>query len=267
MKTMQKERAHPRLKGRGAEAYDPPSGCDNGEHTSKTRARLEAKAVRELKHKVAQEVHDHAGQFIAALFVRLNMLDRHVSTTEGHAVIEKMRCDLHQLGLECKRAALIGRPALLEQAGLAHAIVALLNHWAAVANFATEFHCNRPGMRLDAEVELALYRVTQEALTNVAKHAADTPNVSVTLHFDTANWKYLKIEDSGPGFELVDGAARGAQWGLVGMRERLRDIGASLEIISSRGFGTTILAWRPPLVTPRSRYHAGPLSKSATIGA
>ncbi|MGH7094378.1 MAG: sensor histidine kinase, partial [Stellaceae bacterium] len=203
----------------------------------------------------------------AALFLRLNMLDRHISAPEGHAIIEKMRGDLHQLGQVCKRAVLIGRPALLNHADLSHAIAALLEHWAEIAGFAIEFRCNYPETRLEPAVELALYRVTQEALTNVVKHAVDTPKVSVTLQFDAAGWKYLKIEDCGPGFDLEDrdGAGRDGKLGLVGMRRRLRNIGGSLDIISSRGCGTAILAWRQPPVAIRNRYHTRPGPKAELL--
>jgi signal transduction histidine kinase len=267
MKPMVGERAESRSRANTAvnlEVSDASSSCTTQKETAKKGTRLAAKAIRELKHELAQEVHDHTGQFIAALFLRLNMLDRHISSPEGRAVVEKMRCDLHQLGQECKRVALTGRPALLDHAGLSHAIAALLEHWAEVAGFAIEFRCNRPETRLEPAVELALYRVTQEALTNVVKHAVDTPKVSVTLQFDAVGWKYLKIEDRGPGFDLEDrdGANRDGKLGLVGMRRRLRSIGGSLDIISSRGFGTAILAWRQPPVAIRNRYHARPGPKA-----
>jgi signal transduction histidine kinase len=212
------------------------------------------------ERQLAQDLHDHAGQFIAALYLRLNMLDRHVRSHEGHTQIEKIRCDLHRLGHELKLVALMGRPTILERAGLAEAIAALLDHWAEVAGFAVEFYCNRPNIRLDPAVELTLYRVTQEALTNVVKHAIDSPAVSVSLQLDASNWKYLKIEDHGPGFNLEDeklGIDVG-RLGLVGMQQRLQSIDANLEVVSARGFGTTVLAWRGSAPTIRRQYPARP---------
>jgi signal transduction histidine kinase len=94
----------------------------------------------------------------------------------------------------------------------------------------------------------------------VVKYAAGSPKVSVTLQIDGTNWKYLKIEDHGPGFDLEDGPSMGGHGksGLLGMQRRLRGIGGSLDVVSARGFGTTILAWRQPMAPIGSQYHARP---------
>ena len=266
MKHVLKARATPRLTA-GTPGDFP---AELPEEKLKRRSRFRCDDPQALKRRLAQDLHDHAGQFIAALYLRLNILDRHLSSPDGRAQIEKMRCDLHRLGRELRLVALFGRPALLQRAGLAEAIIALLQEWTEVAGFAVEFHCNRPDVRLEPAVELALYRVTQEALTNVVKYAAASPKVSVTLQIDGTNWKCLKIEDQGPGFDPEDGDGEDGRRksGLLGMQRRLRGIGGSLDVVSAPGLGTTILAWRQPMVPIRSRYHARPqgrVSRSTEI--
>jgi signal transduction histidine kinase len=128
-------------------------------------------------------------------------------------------------------------------------VSALLQEWAEIAGFSVEFRCNRPSTRLDAEIELALFRIVQEALNNIVKHAASSLKVTVTLKFGVRTWDFLAIEDDGPGLKVESRASRclGNKWGLNGMRERLQSIGGSLDVISFPGFGTTILARRDPL--------------------
>jgi signal transduction histidine kinase len=91
---------------------------------------------------------------------------------------------------------------------------------------------------LPADTETALYRIAQEALTNVAKHAAAT-NVEVILE-RRGNSVLLVVEDNGRGFEMDAPDSPGHGFGLVGMRERAALVGAVLEIESSPGMGTAI---------------------------
>jgi len=93
--------------------------------------------------------------------------------------------------------------------------------------------------RLPPAVETAVYRIAQEALTNVAKHARAT-SVDVILE-RRADHVSLIIEDDGVGFDPVAGGASGQGFGLVGMQERAGLVGATLEIESSAGKGTTVL--------------------------
>jgi len=131
------------------------------------------------------------------------------------------------------------RPAALDDLGLLAALPRYLNEWSAHHGIKTNFQTTGtlPG-RLTPEAETTLYRVTQEALTNVLKHAHAT-RVDVVLE-GHKNMVALVIEDDGVGFDhgAVDKA--GAGIGLVGMRERAALINATLQVESAPGTGTTI---------------------------
>jgi signal transduction histidine kinase len=110
--------------------------------------------------------------------------------------------------------------------------------------------------RLPPESETTLYRITQEALTNIAKHA-NAGRVSVIVTRDN-DWVSLIIEDDGVGFDVARLTSdHGRPWGLIGMRERATLIGGSLDIESTRDAGTSVAARIPCPREPHSeRRHA-----------
>jgi signal transduction histidine kinase len=195
---------------------------------------------------LAQDIHDHAGQFLAALFLRLNILGQWVDSERARQQIEAIRTQLTRLTDELY--ALAETPgAVVLDLGLPAAISALLNEWADVAGFNTDFWCNRPEIRLKSSIESTLYRVVQEALTNIVKHAPRSTHVTITLICSDHTWEVLAIEDDGPGFNPESYGRNpeiSGQRGLAGMRQRLASIGSQLEIDSQLGCGTTIWARR-----------------------
>ena len=132
------------------------------------------------------------------------------------------------------------RPTALDDLGLRAALANYINDWSRRAHVSAELHTT--GLlddRLPSETETALYRIAQEALTNVAKHS-QAKNVEVILE-RRADHVLLIIEDDGVGFDPGGAAgAAGQGFGLLGMRERAGLIGATLQIESSVGAGTTI---------------------------
>jgi signal transduction histidine kinase len=129
------------------------------------------------------------------------------------------------------------RPTALDDLGLQAALSNYIQNWSARAGIAAELHAS--GLvddRLGTEIETTLYRIAQEALTNVAKHSGAT-NVELILE-RAADHVLLVVEDDGAGFD-TDVATHG--FGLLGMQERASLVGASLEIESAVGQGTTIL--------------------------
>jgi signal transduction histidine kinase len=200
------------------------------------------------RDRAAQDLHDHVGQFVAGLFLRLNILCRHVTSQAGRSQIELMRAQLSRLEDELAHLYEPSRPAALSS-GLPAAISALLRDWENTAGFHVDFQCNQPELWLDPDVEIALYRVAQEAITNIVKHAPSTTNVEVTLKCSENDWELLAVSDDGAGFNakvhLTQSIAK-RKLGLAGMRRRLSDIGGDLEIVSFPGLGTTIVARRNP---------------------
>src|SRR5262249_35020090 len=129
------------------------------------------------------------------------------------------------------------RPTSLDL-GVATAIEQFVSEWSPSSGIASNFSSvgMSDGFRLNADVEIQLYRVAQEALNNVAKHAGAT-SVSVSLE-RTDSTVVLTISDDGRGFNLKVGQNDGV--GLVGMRERAQIVGGSIDLHSVPGEGTTV---------------------------
>ena len=124
--------------------------------------------------------------------------------------------------------------------GLRAALTNYVQDWSARVGIAATVHSS--GLldeRLSADVETALYRIAQEALTNVAKHA-EARNVEIILE-RRPDHVLLIVEDDGVGFEPAHRETAGQGFGLLGMRERAALVGATLEIESSAGNGTAVL--------------------------
>jgi signal transduction histidine kinase len=116
-------------------------------------------------------------------------------------------------------------------------------------DIALDFQCNRMEARLPPPVEIALFRITQEALTNIVRHANAT-SVKVTLDVDDRT-VLLAVEDNGVGFQIptvVPEQSDGRGLGLRGMQERVTTLGGELHIQSTPGQGTTIKAKVPLLM-------------------
>jgi signal transduction histidine kinase len=195
----------------------------------------------------ARELHDETLQGLGALRVRLSAslrLDRAEmaeAVEQAIAQIEDEIANLRSLITEL-------RPAVLDELGLGAAIEGLAENHA--ASTGTEIHVDlelqtRTGsVRLDREVESAVFRLVQEALSNVAKHAnAESVWLNVTRDSDAIS---IGIRDDGAGFDM-DSRSNG--FGLVGMRERVALAGGSLTIVSTPGVGTE-LRGRVPLERP-----------------
>jgi signal transduction histidine kinase len=185
-------------------------------------------------------MHDQFGEHLTALALRIRVLkdasgDRadwraHVESIEG--IAQRLDHDVDQLVWQL-------RPTALDDLGLRAALGNYVQDWSARVGIPARLHTS--GLlddRLAADVETALYRIAQEALTNVAKHAS-AANVEVILE-RRADHVVLIIEDDGAGFELASRETATEGFGLLGMRERAALVGATLEIESSAGNGTAI---------------------------
>ncbi len=196
---------------------------------------------------LAREVHDGPVQTLAALNMELDLLARKVKDPETRRELSRMRREL-KAGMQELRD-MVGelRSAQLQAVGLTHAI----------RMHAEEFNRKHAEIALTCKVapdrrrlgmygSLALFRIYQEALSNVAKHSQAT-KVSVTLRF-TREHAILSVRDNGKGMEgpadLIDQTTRG-RYGLAGMQERADAVSGKLEIRSRPGKGTTVIAAIP----------------------
>lgn len=196
--------------------------------------------------RIARELHDDTAQEITSMLVRLRLLERSADAEEVLKNVEELR-ELTSGALDSvRRLAMDLRPAALDDLGLVPALQSFAERHARDWGIEVPVQVRGIKRRLPREIELVLYRVLQEALTNVAKHA-EARRATVTL-FRRNNQVTLVVADDGKGLDGRRTENRDTGLGVFGMRERLALVGGDLEISSQRGKGTTVTA-RVPLPT------------------
>ncbi len=190
--------------------------------------------------RIALDLHDQLGQQLTAL--RL-MLERQQARDTGGASDDELANAL-ALAAEIDQAvdflAWELRPAALDDLGLEAALPRYVTEWSKHVDIAAEFRSGGstgPG-QLSRDAEVAFYRIAQEALNNVVKHA-HASRVDVILE-RRDNTVTLVIEDDGVGFDTTDQQTTEKGMGIVGMRERAALIGAALQVESTPGKGATV---------------------------
>lgn len=199
-------------------------------------------AQEEERHRIARELHDETGQALTSLLVTLRLLEGAQTLEEARTLIQNMRQVVDQTLDEIHSLAVELRPSVLDDLGLMPALARQAqicqDRFGLQVDLATVGLGN---IRLPEEIETTLYRIAQEALTNVARHA-QASHVSLLLE-RRGNAVVLVIEDNGRGFDVtqaMDTADHRRRMGLYGMEERAVLAGGRLEIESTLGVGTTI---------------------------
>jgi PAS domain S-box-containing protein len=205
------------------------------------------------RRRIARDLHDHLGQQVAGLSLKLEALRDVVGISPaGTAIVEDARAIIARLDKELDYVTWELRPAALDDFGLVAALGTFVNEWSRTFGIAAEFHTTGlDDVRLPFDVETNLYRIAQEALNNVHKHA-DATRVAVMLERRGARVGLI-IEDDGRGFE-DDGAGAGrldSRIGLRGIRERAVLVGGTAEVETAPGKGTTILVNVPTVTIER----------------
>ena len=194
-------------------------------------ARRALAAQERERRRVARELHDEVGQALTAVVLQL---DRAVGTAPEAEIVEAretVRATLEEVRGIARRL----RPEALDDLGLASALAALTNDMTRRTGLLVERRIAPETPQLEPDEELVVYRVAQEALTNVVRHAA-TREARLALHVRDGHVE-LEVSDAGAGFDLAAGPG-GA--GLLGMRERALLIGADLAVSSAPGEGTSV---------------------------
>jgi signal transduction histidine kinase len=203
----------------------------------------------EERRRIALNLHDHIGQQLTALRLALGSM-RNDAPTDQSVQLDRIDEMTSRIDRDLDFLAWELRPAALDDVGLEAALAQFVRSWSTQHQISAEFHGSRwEGERLPNHVESNLYRITQEALNNVVKHAGAT-QVSVLLE-RRAEEALLIVEDNGRGFDVERARAarsRHAGMGLVGMEERSALIGASLQFEAAPGKGSTLFI-RVPLST------------------
>jgi signal transduction histidine kinase len=193
------------------------------------------------RRRLARELHDETGQALTSILLGLKPLEEALADHPAQAGLAELREHVVSALQDVRRLAVELRPALLDDFGLVAALERLIESYAEQSGIRVDFHSALGEARLPSDVETALYRVVQEALTNIAKHAnAGRVSVSVARRETTVA---ATIEDDGEGFDLRSVREDGI--GLIGMSERLALIEGRLHVESRPGVGTTIVAEVP----------------------
>jgi len=203
--------------------------------------------------RLSHELHDQTGQSLAAAMLELRYIEPLV-VEEGRERLHLLRKRMAEIGKALHRVAWELRPASIDELGLASALSNDITEWGAQYGIEVDFYCGDPRLdKLSEEIRTTIFRLAQEGLTNIVKHARGATSVSVVIEqLDTM--LQLVIEDDGCGFNTgaaIKHADDSKGLGLVGMRERLLLLGGKLEIESSTGAGATIFA-RIPVKSERT---------------
>jgi signal transduction histidine kinase len=198
-------------------------------------------AAQELeRRRLARELHDETGQALTSILLGLKTLEQSVETEQSREAVAAVRELVVSTLRDVRRLAVELRPAALDDFGLAPALERLAETVRQDTSVEVEIEVGIGGDRLPADVETTMYRIVQEALTNISKHA-DATRVSILL----ARKKHavvIVVEDDGGGFDPGD---KTTGLGLAGMRERVMLLGGQLRVETSPGRGTTIAAEVP----------------------
>lgn len=205
---------------------------------------LELDAVREFeRQRLARELHDQMGQELTVLTLGLRSLRREFCTTSPVTTqLEQLQVIVNQLNQQVHDIAWELRPLILDDLGLQVALLTLFEKWSLSTGIKVNFQCSGLAeQRLPEMVETGVYRIIQEALTNVSKHAM-ARNVVVTLvHFKDR--LMVNITDDGRGFDasLAESGRKGSKClGLLGIQERVDLFYGTLDIVSAPDNGTAL---------------------------
>lgn len=202
---------------------------------------------------IARELHDEVGQVLTTVKVELGLARRAVETGRepGEALSEAQAITSRAIQTVRDISQLL-HPAALDDLGLAAAIEALVR--GLERRQVIQVSCRVRGLRgrLAPEVEAAAYRIVQEAITNVARHSrASACSVELTC---SPSSLVLEITDNGVGFSVqIDESAEPAGLGLIGIRERVAELGGRLELASAPGRGVRLVAELPLTVADQAR--------------
>ena len=197
----------------------------------------------EERHRMARDLHDHLGQQATGIRLTLqSLIERAPHDLKN--ILEGVSEQAEQMDRDISLLAFEMRPSVLNSMDISEALRTYVERWAYRTGIDAEFRfLGRPD-RLDLEIEANLYRVAQEALNNISKHAGAS-SVAVLLEVGDEDLSLI-IEDNGRGFDPGRHQTdSGGGFGLSGMHDRAKLIGGELEIESTTGTGTTIYLRSP----------------------
>ncbi len=191
------------------------------------------------RQRIARELHDEVGQTLTAMLLQIQSFYAD-APPELRGRLNELRETARSGAEDVRRIAQRLRPEALEELGLHSALVVLCDLFAEQTGVSITRHIAH-GLVLREQDELVVYRVAQEALTNIARHA-QASRTELELALDGNGGVVLRVLDDGRGFDV---AGHSASYGVLGMRERALLIGASIRIKSAPASGTEVLLTVP----------------------
>jgi signal transduction histidine kinase len=188
---------------------------------------------------IALELHDQIGQILTGLKLKLEMLAR-LPADEAQNRLDEAQMLVNELLARTRELSLNLRPATLDHLGLLSALGRHFQKYTSNTNIPVDFqHTGLEGQRFQPELETAVFRIVQEALTNIARHSgADQATVNI---WKNQNTLAVEIEDNGNGFDVEAVLSKSQSSGLTGMRERASLLGGDF-VIESGEDGTRLTA-------------------------
>jgi signal transduction histidine kinase len=215
--------------------------ADQARRVQRDAFRRVVQAQEEERRRLARELHDETGQALASILLGLKSLEEVSDVTELGERVATLRSRVVETLQDVRRLAVELRPAALDDFGLEPALERLVSGFAEQTGLKVELESRLHDDRLPQEVETVLYRIVQEALTNIVKHAnAGRVSIVVTQRVGSVG---AIVEDDGHGFNPEEDTDGGI--GLIGMRERVALLDGSMTIESAKGKGTTLVVEVP----------------------
>ena len=205
-------------------------------------------ALESERKRIARELHDELGQTMTALHFDLKWLNEHIDRGE-HELRNRVGSMQGLLGRTVDTVRRISedlRPGMLDDLGLAAAIEHHVQKFSAQTGIACELSMNQTEFDLDEQIATTLFRIVQESLTNVARHSGAS-RATINLR-ELEDKIFLIVQDNGRGLPADQVAVR-KTYGMLGMRERVRMLGGTLDIFNEAGAGARIEACIPRYAT------------------
>ena len=216
---------------------------DELRYKEQLRAQLLNKVVsaqEEERRRISRELHDETGQALTSLLIQLKILEKCDNLQDVKTHVEDMRQRTAQTLQEIRRLAADLRPAALDDLGLIPALEGYIYEFSRKTDIVVNFGAQHiEDIRLPHEVEILLYRVIQESLTNTARHA-NASRVEVVFTHENGRID-VRVSDNGQGFNPTEVLnAENRSLGILGMRERIELLGGQFKLTSTPGKGTQV---------------------------
>jgi signal transduction histidine kinase len=200
------------------------------------------------RRRIARELQESVGQMLAAASMNFSLVDREKGALSGAAVkaVEENRALLEQISSEIRTISHLLHPPLLDEVGLQSALQWYIEGFSERSKISVDLELPQDFGRLPRDLEITLFRVVQECLTNIHRHSES--RIAAIRLSRSANQVRLEVQDEGKGIPpemqstITSGKISGV--GMRGMRERLRQLGGHLQVQSDAG-GTLIVALLP----------------------